>query len=122
GHSPDCLGVMRLHRCRHCDASVKVGRLCSRCGFPQPRRLARPLLGTAGLAVLATVIVGGFARLEGGAPRWTPPAPSAGQWPSEEAFGAGDIRPNEPSIFMVDAPAKTSEDDSKLWPGSAIGR
>jgi hypothetical protein len=99
---------------------VKVGRLCSRCGFPQPRRLAGPLLGTAGLAVLAIVIVGSFARLEGGAPRFTPPAPSDGQWPSEADFEPD--KSNEPSIFMKSASSETSEDDSKSSPSSAFGR
>ena len=94
---------MHAYRCRNCDASVKRGRLCSRCGHPQPPRVARALLRTAGFALLAFGFVTTVRSLEASAPEFKAPAPSGGNWESEESFSGGDERPNEPSVFMLDS-------------------
>jgi len=63
--------------------------------------VARALVRTAAFALLAMGFVATFRGLERSAPEFKPPAPSNGNWDSEESFSSGDERPNEPSIFMM---------------------
>lgn len=78
--------------------------------------MVRALLRTAGLALLAMGFVTTFRGLERSAPEFKAPAPSGGNWESEESFAAGDERPNEPSIFMVGSNETTTTSETPSMP------
>jgi hypothetical protein len=66
------------------------------------------------LALLAAAFFTTFRALEGSAPEFKPPAPSSGTWESEDSFGSGDERPNEPSIFMVESASSTPSASAQI--------
>jgi hypothetical protein len=90
---------------------VKRGRFCSRCGFPQPRRIGQALLGAATFAALTVVTARAFLSVEGGASEFKPPEPSEGKWNADEGVDEGAVRLNEPSIFMLSTQESSTETD-----------
>jgi hypothetical protein len=77
---------MSLFRCRQCHTKVRRGRFCARCGASQPPRVLRALLAVVGAAALVLAGAAAFARIDGGAPEFTPPQPSNGKWAAESEF------------------------------------
>jgi hypothetical protein len=72
-----------------------------RCGAPQPPRVVRGVFAGLAFCVAVIVTVIAFRSLEGGAPEYRVPSPSAGSWQGEEEFGAQDVRDHGPSLFTA---------------------
>ena len=76
---------MGTHKCRNCDTIVRRGRLCSRCGAPQPLRVVRGVVAAliTGLSVTTAVLA---VRSLGGSAHELRLRPSDGTWAGEEWY------------------------------------
>ena len=100
---------MRGYKCQSCDAVVRRGSFCSRCGARQAPRILRGALALLGVTAAVTVFVTAYAALGAPAPEFRPPRLSGGTWATAADFGPLDLPADAPSPFGPTSPPDKSK-------------